>query len=135
MLEWVTHCALVTHQYTMLLFGAGPCSTVRFLFHCQYLCGTILPSLYLMVWDWQVSRVGPIPFTWHSCSLLLVSLSLLSFYGLVLWGWDLQNDRVSITLFQLCISHFFLNNNILLHFDGCCAIPRCQSCSSRVPDL
>ena len=43
-----------------------------------------------MVWDWRVSRVGPLHFYWPSCSLpfclLLISFSLPSFYGLVLWG-------------------------------------------------
>ena len=32
------------------------------------------------------------------------SLSLLSSYGLVLWGWRLRTDRVSATLSRLCIA-------------------------------
>ena len=44
----------------------------------------------LMLWNWRVSRAGPMSLHWPSCSLLfcllLVSLSLLSFYGLVLCG-------------------------------------------------
>ena len=42
------------------------------------------------------------PFHCRSCSLtfslLLFSLSLLSFYGFVLWGWGVRTDRVSIAL-------------------------------------
>ena len=43
------------------------------------------------------------PLYWPSCSvtfclLRLFSLSLLSFYGLVLWGWGLRTDRVLIAL-------------------------------------
>ena len=68
------------------------------LFPFQYLCGTILVTQDSMVWDWQVSRAGPIPFYWPSCLLpfylLLFSISLLSFYGLVLWGWSLRTDSV-----------------------------------------
>ena len=58
-----------------------------------------------------VSRAGPMPFYWPSCSftfcLLLFSLSLLSFYGLVLWGWGLRTDRVLIALSQPCITNLF----------------------------
>ena len=54
------------------------------------------------VWDWRVSRAGTMPFYWPRCSLtfclLLFSLSLLSFYGLVLWGLGLPNDMVLIAL-------------------------------------
>ena len=42
-------------------------------------------------------------------SLLLFSLSLLSVYRMVLWGWGLRTDRVYITLSQPCT--FFYNNN------------------------
>ena len=54
-------------------------------------------------------------------SLLLFSLSLLSVYRLVLWGWGLRNDRVYITLSQPCTAYIFFNNNnnnnnnVLLH--------------------
>ena len=55
------------------------------------------------------------PFYWPSCSLtsclLLFSLSLLSFYGLVFWGWGLQTDWVLIIVSQPCITNLFYNNN------------------------
>ena len=37
---------------------------------CQYLCGTILVTPYSMVWDWRISRAGPMPF------YILAALSL-----------------------------------------------------------
>ena len=71
----------------------------------------ILVTPCSMVWDWRVSRAGPMPLYWPSCSLtfclLLFSLSLLSFYGLVLWGWGLRTDRVLIALSQPCIANLF----------------------------
>ena len=39
--------------------------------------------------------------------LLLFSLSLSSFYGLVLWGWGLRTDRVLTALSQPCIAGLF----------------------------
>ena len=39
--------------------------------------------------------------------LLLFSLSLLSFYWLVLWGWGLRTDWVLIALSQPCIADLF----------------------------
>ena len=97
------------------LSGSPICGFGSILFPCQYLCGTILVTPCSMVWDWWVSRAGPMPFYWPSCSLtfclLPFSLSLLSFYGLVLWGWGLRTDRVLIALSQPCIANFFFNNN------------------------
>ena len=61
------------------------------------------------------SRVGPMPFYWSSCSvtfcLLLFSLSLLSFYGLVLWGWGLRTDKVLALSLSLALPTFFNNDN------------------------
>ena len=49
---------------------------------------------------------------WHVSHLLtfclvLFSLSLLSIYGLMLWGLGLRTDRVLIALSQLWIAHLF----------------------------
>ena len=46
-----------------------------------------------------VSRAGPAGCSLHFC-LLLFSLSLLSFYGLVLWGWGLRIDWMLVALFK-----------------------------------
>ena len=109
--SWL-HAALWSYIGTLMrLHTAEPRSIAGLLFPCQYLCGTILVTLYSMVWDWRVSRAGPMPLYWPSCSLhfglLLFSLSLLSFYGLVLWGWGLRTDMVLIALSQPCIASFF----------------------------
>ena len=73
---------------------------------------SLLVSLWnSMVWDWRVSTAGPMLFYWPICSLpiclLLFSLSLLSFYGLVLWGWGLRTDRVLIALSQPCSANIY----------------------------
>ena len=78
------HAVLLSHIGTLMrLLAAEPLSIARHLFPGQCLCGTILVTPCLMVWDWRVLRAGSMPFYWPSCSLtfclLLFSLSLLSF--------------------------------------------------------
>ena len=107
------HAVLWSHIGIILhLPAAEPRSTAGLIFPSQYLSGTIWFTPYLMVWDWRVSRAGPMPFCWHSCSLLfslqLFSLYLLFLYRLVVWGWGLQTDRVSISLSRPCIANPFL---------------------------
>ena len=57
-----------------------------------------------------VSRARQMPFYFSSYllpfCLLLYSFSLLSFYGLVLWGFSIRTDRVLIALSQPCIASF-----------------------------
>ena len=95
----------------MRLAAAEPRSIAGLFSPSRYLSGTIWVTLYSMVWDWRVSRAGPMPFCWPSCSLLsclqLFSLSLLFLYRLVVWGWGLRTDRVSISLSRLCIANLF----------------------------
>ena len=103
------HAVLRSYIGTLMtLLAAEPRIINGLLFSSQYLCGTVLVTPCSMVWNWRVSRSGPIPFYWPSCSLtfclLLFSLSLLSIYGLVLWGWGIWTDRVLITLSQPCIT-------------------------------
>ena len=67
----------------------------------SHLCGTILVPSYSMVWDWRISRAEPMPFICLAARAfcqVLISLSLLSFYGLVLWGWGIRTDMVLIAL-------------------------------------
>ena len=59
--------ALIAQQYTYAPPSCEPRSIAGLLFACQYLCGTILMISCSMVWDWRVSRAGPIPFYWPSC--------------------------------------------------------------------
>ena len=95
----------------MRLLAEKPSSTAGCLFLCQYRCGTILVTQYLRVCNWLVSRAGALPFKRREpwCSLLfcllLFSLSLLSFCGLLLSGWGLRTDRVLIDLSQSCIAN------------------------------
>ena len=99
----------------MRLPAAEPRSPAGLLFPSQYLSGTIWLTPYSMVWEWWFSRAGPMLFCWPSCSLLfclqLFSLSLLFLYRLVVWGWGLRTDRVSISLSRPCIANIFFNNN------------------------
>ena len=101
----VTCGTLIAHRYT---YAPPRC---RFLFLSQYHSGTIWLTPYSMMWDWRVSTAGPMPFCWPSCSLLfclqLFSPSLLFLYRLVVWGWDLRTDRVSISLSRPCIANIF----------------------------
>ena len=108
---WVTRGALITHRYT---FAPPRCRTSQYhrtFIHSQSLCGMIWLTPYLMLWDWRVSRAGPMRFCWPSCSLLfclqLFSLSFLFLYRLVVWGWSLRTDRVSISLSRPCIANLF----------------------------
>ena len=107
------HATLWSHIGSLMrLLAAEPRSIAGLLFPLQYLCGTILVTPYSMVWNWRVSKAGPMSLYWPSCSLpfclLLFSLSLLSFYGLVLWGWGLWTDKVLIALSQPpCITNLF----------------------------
>ena len=58
----VTRGALIAHQYT---FAPPLCRTSQYcrtLFPSQYLSGMIWLTPYLMVWDWLVSRAGPMSF-------------------------------------------------------------------------
>ena len=106
------HTVLLSRIGTLMcLLAAEPLSIAGHLFPSQCLCGTILVTPCSMVWDWRVSRARSMPFDWPSCSLTfclqLFSLSLLSFHGLVLWGWGLRTDRVLIALSQPCIADLF----------------------------
>ena len=48
----------------MRCLTAGPRSTAGLLFPSQCPSGTFLLTPYLMVWDWPVSRAGPLFFYW-----------------------------------------------------------------------
>ena len=110
----LTRGAFVAHEYTY----EPPRSTTGLFFPSLCLCGTIVLTLYSMVRDWPVSRAGQCFLIGLSCSIhscfLLFSLSRLSFYRLVLWGWGLWTDRVLIALFQPCIADFFQQQEIII---------------------
>ena len=59
-------------------FAADPCITAGFLFLSRCPSGTILLTLYSMVWDWRVSRAGPMLLYWPKRLYLYYSLLLFS---------------------------------------------------------
>ena len=58
--------------------AAEPCNTAGLLFPSRCPSGTILLNPYSMVWDWRVSRAGPMIFYWPK--LLYPYYSLLLFF-------------------------------------------------------
>ena len=118
-----TWCFDRTSVYILLRLPAlEPHSTTGLLFPSQYLSGMIWLTSYLMVWDWQASRAGPMPFCWPSCSLLfclqLFSVYLLFLYRLVVYGWGLPLIGCQSPSPGLVLPIFFNNNNnnMLLEF-------------------
>ena len=108
----VTRGALVAHRYTYAPPRWRTLQYSRILFSSRCPSGTILLTPYSMVWDWRVSRAGQCFFIGLSYSIPTIvfyslSLSLLSVYRLVLWGWGLRTDRVYITLSQPCTADLF----------------------------
>ena len=65
-----SHAVILLHNGILMLFlAAEPSSTAGLLFASQYLCGTILVTLwgggdglYSILWDWRVLRAGVILF-------------------------------------------------------------------------
>ena len=78
------HAMLWSHIGTLMhRLAAEPRSTIRLLFPSRCPCGMILLTPYSMVWDWRVSRAGPMLFYWPKMlypfyNLLLFFPSLLS---------------------------------------------------------
>ena len=107
------HAVLWSHIGTpMHRLAAEPRSAAGLLFPSRCPCGMILLTPYSMVWDWRVSRAGPMLFYWPKMlypfyNLRLFFPSVLSVYWLVLWGWGLRTDRVYITQSQPCTADLF----------------------------
>ena len=84
------HAVLWSHIVTLMhRLAAEPRSTKGLLFPYQCPSGTILLTPYSMVWDWPVSRAGPMLFIDLRCSIPTIVfyyffLSRLSVYRLVL---------------------------------------------------
>ena len=108
----VTRGDLIAHRYT---YAPPRCRTSQY--------RTTFISLSVSLWNDLVdpvfdgvglagfkSRSNAFLF-FPSCSLLfclqLFSLSLLFLYRLVVWGWFLRTDRVSISLSRPCIANLF----------------------------
>ena len=73
------HAVLWSHIGTLMhRLAAGPCSTAGLLYPSRCPSGTILLTPYSMVWDWRVSRAGPMLF--YCTQLLYLYYSLLLFF-------------------------------------------------------
>ena len=73
------HAVLWSHIGTLMhRLAAEPCSTAGLLFPPRCPSGTILLTPYSMVWDWRVSRAGPMLLYWPK--LLYPYYSLLLFF-------------------------------------------------------
>ena len=108
----VTCGALFAHRYT---YAPPRCRTLQYRRTFIHLSVSLLNDLADAVFDGVglegfKSRANV--FYWpkllypYYC-LLLLSLSLLSVYRFVLWGWGLRTDRVYITLSQPCTADLF----------------------------
>ena len=103
---------LIAHRYT---YAPPRCRTSQYRRTFIPMSVSLWNDLSDPMFD-GVGRAGfkskPMPFYRPSCSLtfclLLFSLSLLSFYGLVLWGWSLRTDRVLIALPALHYQPFLI---------------------------
>ena len=108
----VTRGALVAHRYT---YAPPRCRTLQYSRTLKPFSVSLWNDLLNPVFDgvdWRVSKSGPMLLYWPKLlypyySLLVFSLSLLSVYRLVLWGWGLRTDRVYITLSQPCTPDLF----------------------------
>ena len=73
------HAVLWLHIGTLMhRLAAEPCSTTGLLFLSRCPSGTILLTPFSMVWDWRVSRAGPMVLYWPK--LLYPYYSLLLFF-------------------------------------------------------
>ena len=81
----------------------------------QCLYRTILVTPCSMVWDWRVSRAGPMPFYWPSCSftfcLMLFSLSLLSLWVIVL-GLRSSHSKSKSKSYDLLRTEIYIEHKI-----------------------
>ena len=82
-----SHATLWSHIGTLImrLLAAERSSIAGLLFHCQYLCRTTLVTPYSTVFDWRVSRAGPMPFYWPSCQPHFCLL-IFPFSSFILWS-------------------------------------------------
>ena len=107
------HAVLWSYISTIMhRLAAEPRIRAGLLFPSRCPSGAILLTPYSMVWDWRVSRAEIMFFylpklLYLYFSLYSFSLSLLSVYRLVFWGWGLRTDRVYITLSQSCTAELF----------------------------
>ena len=108
----VTRGALVAHRYTY----APPRCRCREPPRSQCTSGTILLTPYLMVWDWRVSRVGPMLFYWPKLFYPSSTIFPYLFYRSIGWycGAGVFGLIGCVSLSQPCTADLFLNNDNLV---------------------
>ena len=120
----VTRVVVIAHRYT---YAPPRCKTSQY----RRTCILLSVSLWNNLGDPVFDGVGLACFKnranaflyWASCllpfRLQLISLSLLSVYGLVLWGWGLRTNGVLIALsLSLARQPFLIIIISLLNFDS-----------------
>ena len=114
MYQWGLHAVLWSYFDALKRrLAAEPHGTAELLFPSLCPSGTILLTPCSMVWDWQVSKAGPMLFYWPKLlypyySLLFFPFSSFCLYSLVLWGWGLRTDSVYHSLSALHCSPFVI---------------------------
>ena len=108
----VTRGALLHIGTLMHRLAAEPCSTAGLLLPSRCPSGTILLTPYSIVWDWRVSRAGPMLLYWPNLLYPYYNLQLFfPFSSFCLWvgivGLGLWTDRVYTTLSQTCTADLF----------------------------
>ena len=114
---WVT-CGAWSHIGTLTL-TAKHCSTTGFVFSCQYLCEMISETLYLMVWDWQVSRAGPLFFLLAlHCLPFLILLIILIYHDFLLplrKGSHVNSDNTHTIIHIHPLAHIIDTCTLIFH--------------------
>ena len=99
------HAVLWSHIGTLMhCLAAEPCSTAGLLFTFRCPSGTILLTPFSMVWDWQVSRAGPMLLYWpkllYPYYSLLLSFPFSSFIIIIKKDWQCKAGRGRLTPYQ-----------------------------------
>ena len=104
------HAVLWSHIGTLMhRLAAEPCSTAGLLFSFRCPSGTILLAPFSMVWDWRVSRAGPMLLYWPKLLFpFLFFLSIGWYCGAGVFG---LIGCISISPSLALLTFFNTNNN------------------------
>ena len=82
------HAVLWSHIGILIRFlAAEPRITAAPLFRSLCQCGTFLLTLYSIVWEWRVSRAGPMLFYWPKLLYPFLSSTIFPFLFFLYIGW------------------------------------------------
>ena len=119
MCQWGLHAVLWSHIGTLMhRLAAEHCSTAGLLFPSLCPSGTTLLTPYSMLWDWRVSRAGPMRYYWPKLLYPYYNLLLFSHFSsfclYIGWYWGAGVFRLigcKLLSPSLALSTFFNNNN------------------------